>query len=32
MDESVLRAMTKWPNVPAVYGWLQLDQRGNWLI
>ena len=32
MDESVLRAMTKWPNVPAVYGWLQLDRRGNWLI
>ena len=32
MDETVLRAMTKWPNVPAVYGWLALDRRGNWLI
>jgi hypothetical protein len=24
--------MAKWPNVPAVYGWLGLDRRGNWLI
>lgn len=32
MDETVLRAIAKWPNVPAVYGWLQLDRRGNWLI
>ena len=32
MDESVIRAMAKWPNVPAVYGWLELDRRGNWLI
>ncbi len=32
MDESVLRAMAKWPNVPAVYGWLALDRRGHWLI
>ncbi|HZP92406.1 MAG TPA: DUF2946 family protein [Burkholderiales bacterium] len=32
MDESVVRAMAKWPNVPHVYGWLQLDRRGNWLI
>ena len=24
--------MAKWPNVPAVYGWLSLDRRGNWLI
>jgi len=32
MDELVLRAMAKWPNVPAVYGWLRLDRRGNWLI
>jgi len=28
----VLRAIAKWPNVPAVYGWLRLDRRGNWLI
>jgi hypothetical protein len=32
MDESVVRSMAKWPNVPAVYGWLTLDRRGNWLI
>ena len=32
MDETVMRAMQRWPNVPAVYGWLQLDRRGNWLI
>jgi hypothetical protein len=24
--------MAKWPSVPNVYGWLQLDRRGNWLI
>ena len=32
MDEDVLRAMTRWPDVPAVYGWLSLDRRGRWLI
>lgn len=32
MDESVLRGMAKWPDVPAVYGWLFLDRRGNFLI
>ena len=32
MDESVVRSMAKWPNVPDVYGWLALDRRGNWLI
>ena len=32
MDEIVRRAMQKWPNVPAVFGWLGLDMRGNWLI
>jgi hypothetical protein len=32
MDEIVLRAMQKWPNVPSVYGWLALDRRGNWAI
>ncbi len=32
MDDSVVRAMAKWPNVPNVYGWLSLDRRGNWLI
>jgi hypothetical protein len=32
MDEMVARSMAKWPNVPAVYGWLSLDRRGNWRI
>ena len=32
MDEQVLRGMARWPNVPAVYGWLGLDRRGNWLL
>ena len=32
MDEIVIRAMAKWPDVPNVYGWLRLDRRGNWLI
>jgi len=32
MDQIVQRSMLKWPNVPAVYGWLRLDRRGNWLV
>jgi hypothetical protein len=32
MDESVVRSMAKWPDVPDVHGWLALDRRGNWLI
>lgn len=32
MDEVVRRALAKWPNVPAVYGWLSLDRRGRWLL
>ena len=32
MDDIVLRGMAKWPNVPAVYGWLSLNRRGQWLI
>ncbi|HYW02537.1 MAG TPA: DUF2946 family protein [Gammaproteobacteria bacterium] len=32
MDESVLRAMAKWPKVPAAYGWLSLDRRGRWRL
>ena len=32
MDEIVARSLAKWPTVPAVYGWLALDRRGNWLI
>jgi len=32
MDDIVLRGMAKWPNVPAVFGWLSLDRRGQWLL
>ena len=32
MDDVVARSLAKWPNVPAVYGWLELDRRGNWRI
>ena len=32
MDDIVRQAMAKWPNVPAVYGWLALDRRGIWLL
>lgn len=32
MEDWVHRALAKWPNVPAVYGWLGLDRRGRWLI
>jgi hypothetical protein len=30
MDDIVLQAMRKWPHVPACYGWLGLDARGQW--
>lgn len=30
MDEQVLRSLMKWPNVPACFGWLALDRRGQW--
>lgn len=32
MDEIVKAAMAKWPNVPAVHGWLELTARGEWRI
>lgn len=32
MDEIVARSLARWPDVPAVYGWLRLDRRGNWLL
>jgi hypothetical protein len=32
MDESVLAAIAKWPNVPAVFGWLSLTARGEWRL
>jgi Protein of unknown function (DUF2946) len=30
MDDIVLKAIAKWPNVPDCYGWLGLDARGQW--
>jgi hypothetical protein len=32
MDEIVARSIARWPDVPAVTGWLRLDRRGNWLL
>jgi hypothetical protein len=32
VDEIVLRAQAKWPDVPDVFGWLALDRRGQWLL
>jgi hypothetical protein len=32
MDDIVKAAIAKWPNVPAVFGWLSLNGRGNWHI
>lgn len=32
MDDIVIQAMAKWPNVPDCYGWLGLDARGNWYL
>lgn len=32
MDDWVLKALQRWPNVPALFGWLGLDHRGRWLI
>lgn len=32
MDDWVLKALKRWPNVPALFGWLGLDRRGRWLV
>ncbi len=32
MDDSVLAALARWPNVPAVFGWLRLTARGEWRL
>lgn len=32
MQDWVVRAMQRWPNVPALFGWLGLDRKGRWLI
>jgi hypothetical protein len=30
MDDVVVQALAKWPDVPHCYGWLGLDLRGHW--
>jgi hypothetical protein len=32
MEDWVKKALARWPNVPALFGWLGLDRRGRWLI
>lgn len=32
MDDIVKAALAKWPNVPACFGWLGLDARGQWFM
>ncbi|MEB2401362.1 MAG: DUF2946 family protein [Alcaligenaceae bacterium] len=32
MDEKVIAAMARWPGVPAVFGWLSLNERGQWRL
>lgn len=32
MDEAVRLSMAKWPDVPACFGWLSLNPRGQWLL
>ena len=32
MDDEVIQAMAKWPNVPPAWGWLRLDRRGQWFL
>ena len=32
MDDDVIKALARWPDVPHVYGWLSLDRRGQWRL
>lgn len=32
MDRETLAALSRWPDVPACYGWLALDARGQWRL
>lgn len=32
MDEQVINAMKRWPDVPAAFGWLRLDRRGIYYL
>lgn len=32
MDDQVVAAMSRWPDIPAVFGWLSLNRQGQWRI
>lgn len=32
LQPRIRRAMAKWPDVPALYGWVHLDRRGRWFL
>lgn len=32
MDESVIAAMARWPDVPDVFGWMSLSENGQWRL
>lgn len=32
MDDLVEKALARWPNVPAIAGWLKLSTQGDWLL
>lgn len=32
MDDLVEQALARWPNVPAIAGWLKLTSQGQWLL
>ena len=32
IDDLVQQAMARWPNVPAMHGWLRLTRRGRWML
>lgn len=32
MDDNVMAAMARWPDVPKAYGWLSLSETGRWRL
>lgn len=32
MDDLVEKALARWPNVPAIAGWMRLTRQGDWLL
>lgn len=32
MDDQVIAAISRWPNVPGVFGWLSLSVQGHWRL